>query len=47
MAGSKEESPSMKTKEICRLIREAGLIPVERDSLYNPVFYPPSLLKGG
>jgi len=37
MAGSKEESPSMKTEEICRLIREAGLIPVERDSLYNPV----------
>ena len=37
MAGSNEESPSMKTEEICRLIREAGLIPAERDSLYNPV----------
>jgi len=37
MAGSKEEIPSMKTEEICQLIREAGLIPVERDSLYNPV----------
>jgi aminodeoxyfutalosine synthase len=37
MAGSKEESPSMNTEEICHLIREAGLIPVERDSLYNPV----------
>lgn len=37
MAGSKEESPSMNTEEICRLIRETGLIPVERDSLYNPV----------
>jgi aminodeoxyfutalosine synthase len=37
MAGSKEESPSMRTEEICNLIREAGLVPVERDSLYNPV----------
>jgi aminodeoxyfutalosine synthase len=37
MAGSKEESPEMKTEEICQLIREAGFIPVERDSLYNPV----------
>ncbi|MBK9391695.1 MAG: aminofutalosine synthase MqnE [Bacteroidetes bacterium] len=37
MAGSKEESPAMKTEEICHLIREAGFIPVERDSLYNPV----------
>ena len=37
MAGSKEESPSMKTEEICQLIREAGLIPAERDSLYNPL----------
>ncbi|HBH83514.1 MAG: aminofutalosine synthase MqnE [Bacteroidetes bacterium GWE2_41_25] len=37
MAGSKEESPSMNTEEICHLIQEAGLIPVERDSLYNPV----------
>ena len=37
MAGSKEESPSMKTEEICQLIHEAGLIPVERDSLYKPV----------
>jgi aminodeoxyfutalosine synthase len=37
MAGSNEENPSMKTDEICHLIREAGLVPVERDSLYNPV----------
>lgn len=37
MAGSKEEKPAMTTEEICHLIREAGFIPVERDSLYNPI----------
>ena len=37
MAGSKEENPSMSTEELCRLIRDAGYIPVERDSLYKPV----------
>lgn len=37
MAGSKEENPSMSTEDICQLIRQAGCIPVERDSLYNPV----------
>jgi aminodeoxyfutalosine synthase len=37
MAGSKEENPAMTTEEICTLIRDAGFIPVERDSLYNPV----------
>jgi aminodeoxyfutalosine synthase len=37
MAGSKEENPVMSTEEICQLIREAGLIPVERDSLYNTI----------
>lgn len=40
MAGSKEENPAMATEEICQLIRDAGFIPVERDSLYNPIFYP-------
>ena len=40
MAGSKEEKPAMTTEEICQLIRQAGLIPVERDSLYNPISYP-------
>jgi len=40
MAGSKEENPAMTTEEICQLIREAGFIPVERDSLYNPIFSP-------
>jgi aminodeoxyfutalosine synthase len=37
MAGSKEENPSMNTEEICKLIKDAGYIPVERDSLYRPV----------
>lgn len=37
MAGSKEEKPAMSTDEICDLIKEAGFIPVERDSLYNKV----------
>jgi aminodeoxyfutalosine synthase len=37
MAGSREENPSMSTEEICNLIRSAGFLPVERDSLYNTV----------
>ena len=37
MAGSKEENPAMSTEEICMLIRQAGFIPVERDSLYKPI----------
>jgi aminodeoxyfutalosine synthase len=37
MAGSKEEKPAMTTEEICQLIRDAGYIPIERDSLYNPI----------
>ncbi|MCU0407827.1 MAG: CofH family radical SAM protein, partial [Bacteroidales bacterium] len=35
MAGSEEEKPSMTTDEICKLIRTAGYVPVERDSVYN------------
>lgn len=35
MAGSGEKNPEMSTDEICRLIREAGYVPVERDSVYN------------
>jgi aminodeoxyfutalosine synthase len=42
MAGSKEENPSMSTEEISKLIRQSGYIPVERDSLYNPVIDPPA-----
>jgi 2-iminoacetate synthase ThiH len=40
MAGSKEENPVMTTEEISNMIREAGFIPVERDSLYNPILPP-------
>ena len=40
MAGSEEGNPAMSSDEICALIRQAGFIPVERDSLYNPI-YPP------
>ena len=47
MAGSEEGNPSMSTEEISKLIREAGFIPVERDSLYRPILCPPSPLKGG
>jgi aminodeoxyfutalosine synthase len=35
MAGSDERNPAMTTDEICKLIHEAGFVPVERDSLYN------------
>ena len=37
MAGSDEENPGMTTEEICTLIRNAGYIPVERDTLYNVI----------
>jgi aminodeoxyfutalosine synthase len=40
MAGSREENPAISTDELCRLIRDAGFIPVERDSSYNPIFNP-------
>jgi aminodeoxyfutalosine synthase len=45
MAGSKEEKPAMSTEEICKLISEAGYVPVERDSLYSPM--PPISRKAG
>jgi aminodeoxyfutalosine synthase len=41
MAGSEEENPAMSTDEISHLIRQAGFIPVERDSLYNAISAPP------
>jgi len=37
MAGASEMNPAMKTGEICRIIREAGFTPVERDSLYKKI----------
>jgi aminodeoxyfutalosine synthase len=36
MAGS-DEKPAMTTGEICTLIRKAGYMPVERDSLYRAI----------
>ena len=44
MAGSTEENPVMSTEEISILIRQSGFIPVERDSLYNPIINPASYL---
>jgi len=35
MAGSGEKNPEMSTSEICKLIRDAGFVAVERDSVYN------------
>ncbi|GIV27272.1 MAG: aminodeoxyfutalosine synthase [Bacteroidia bacterium] len=37
MAGSEEQHPSMTTEEIRQLILQAKRIPVERDTLYNPI----------
>jgi aminodeoxyfutalosine synthase len=37
MAGAGEENPSVSIEDICRLIRDAGFNPVERDSVYNVV----------
>ncbi|MBN1108322.1 MAG: CofH family radical SAM protein [Bacteroidales bacterium] len=40
MAGAPDQNPSMTTEEICKLIRDAGYVAVERDSTYNPVGRP-------
>jgi aminodeoxyfutalosine synthase len=37
MAGSEEGNPAMTTYEISDLISRSGFVPVERDSLYNPI----------
>jgi aminodeoxyfutalosine synthase len=37
MAGSDEGNPAMTSDEISKLIREAGFVPAERDSLYNTI----------
>ena len=37
MAGSEEQNPAMTTQELVSLIRQAGRLPVERDTLYNVV----------
>jgi aminodeoxyfutalosine synthase len=38
MAGSVEGNPAMSSEEISTLILQAGFIPVERDSLYKPIY---------
>ena len=37
MAGSKEENPAMTTEEICRLISDAGFIPVREILFIIPI----------
>jgi aminodeoxyfutalosine synthase len=37
MAGSEEQNPSLTTTELVELIKQAGKIPVERDTLYNVI----------
>ena len=37
MAGSEEQNPAMSTNELVALIRQAGRLPVERDTLYNEI----------
>ncbi len=37
MAGSEEQTPTMTTEELVRLIKQANRTPVERDTLYNVI----------
>jgi len=37
MAGAEEQNPAMTTAQLVTLIRQAGRLPVERDTLYNVV----------
>ena len=37
MAGSEEQNPSMTTRELVTLIRQAGRAPIERDTLYREI----------
>jgi aminodeoxyfutalosine synthase len=37
MAGAEEQSPALTTQQLVQLIKEAGRIPVERDTLYNEI----------
>lgn len=37
MAGSEEQTPALSTRELIELIRGAGRVPVERDTLYNRI----------
>jgi aminodeoxyfutalosine synthase len=37
MAGAEDQNPSMSTDDLVKLVKDAGYIPVERDTLYNTV----------
>ncbi len=37
MAGAEEQNPSMSTYQLVNLIKEAGKVPIERDSVYNEI----------
>lgn len=37
MAGSEEQNPSLSTKELVKLIKNVGRIPIERDTLYSEI----------
>jgi len=37
MAGSEDQSPRLTIAELIRIIKEAGRVPVERDTLYNKI----------
>lgn len=37
MAGSEEQNPSMSTAELVTLIKQAGRLPIERDTLYKEI----------
>lgn len=37
MAGVEDQKPEMTADEICRLIKNSGKVPVERDSIYNHI----------
>jgi aminodeoxyfutalosine synthase len=37
MAGAEEQHPSLGVDELCRLVREAGFAPVERDTFYREI----------
>ncbi len=37
MAGSEEQSPTASTEQLAEMIHGAGLVPVERDTLYNVI----------
>ncbi len=37
MAGAEDQKPAMTTEDLTLLIKDAGLTPIERDTLYNTV----------